>query len=45
MGLLGPNGAGKSTLFNIMSMNLRRSVGDVSLLKHDITRNIDKILP
>merc|ERR1712000_457352 len=45
MGLLGPNGAGKSTLFNIMSLNLRRSRGDVTLLKEDIGKNITKILP
>ena len=32
MGLLGPNGAGKSSMFNIMTMDLKRSDGDVKLL-------------
>jgi len=31
-GLLGPNGAGKSSLFNIGTMTLKRSGGDVKLL-------------
>lgn len=31
-GLLGPNGAGKSTMFNIMTMDLQRSGGEVRLL-------------
>ena len=30
-GLLGPNGAGKSTMFNIMTMDLRRSGGNVRI--------------
>ena len=28
-GLLGPNGAGKSTMFNIMSMDLKRTSGQI----------------
>ena len=31
-GLLGPNGAGKSSMFNIISMDLKRTSGEVSLL-------------
>jgi len=36
LGLLGPNGAGKSTAFNILSMGLDRSSGDLKLLGRDI---------
>ena len=32
LGLLGPNGAGKSTTFNITTMDLQRSRGDVKLM-------------
>lgn len=35
-GLLGPNGAGKSTLFNILTDNLKRSSGEVTLDGTDI---------
>lgn len=35
-GLLGPNGAGKSTMFNIMTMDLKRTTGEVKLLSTDI---------
>ena len=28
-GLLGPNGAGKSSMFNIMTMDMKRTSGDV----------------
>ena len=31
-GLLGPNGAGKSSMFNIMTMDLRRTSGQVKIL-------------
>ena len=31
LGLLGPNGAGKSTMFNIMTMDLRRSDGNLRI--------------
>lgn len=31
-GLLGPNGAGKSSMFNMMTMNLRRTGGDIRLM-------------
>ena len=37
-GLLGPNGAGKSTMFNIMTMDLKRSGGDVRILKTDLDK-------
>lgn len=40
MGLLGPNGAGKSTAFNILSMRLNRSFGDVKLLGRDIDEGV-----
>jgi len=30
-GLLGPNGAGKSTIFNLLTMDLRRTDGDMKL--------------
>ena len=31
LGLLGPNGAGKSTTFNMITMDLRRTKGDIKL--------------
>jgi ABC-type transport system involved in cytochrome bd biosynthesis fused ATPase/permease subunit len=34
--LLGPNGAGKSTMFNIMTMDLKRTSGDVQILNTDL---------
>jgi len=34
--LLGPNGAGKSSMFNIMTMDLKRSSGDVRILNTDL---------
>jgi len=35
-GLLGPNGAGKSSMFNVMTMDLQRTSGDVKILKTDL---------
>ena len=35
-GLLGPNGAGKSSMFNIMTMDLIRSGGDIKILKNKL---------
>ena len=35
-GLLGPNGAGKSTMFNMMTMDIKRSDGEVKLLGRDL---------
>jgi len=32
-GLLGPNGAGKSSMFNILTADMKRSGGDVKILK------------
>lgn len=32
-GLLGPNGAGKSSMFNIMTMDLRRTDGDIKIMQ------------
>lgn len=37
-GLLGPNGAGKSTMFNMMSMGLKRTSGDIGLLGNEIDK-------
>ena len=34
--LLGPNGAGKSSMFNIMTMDLKRSSGEVKILNTDL---------
>jgi ABC-type multidrug transport system ATPase subunit len=35
-GLLGPNGAGKSSMFNVMTMDLKRSDGEVSIMNTDL---------
>jgi ABC-type multidrug transport system ATPase subunit len=35
-GLLGPNGAGKSSMFNVMTMDLRRTEGEVKIMDVDI---------
>lgn len=35
-GLLGPNGAGKSSMFNVMTMDMRRTSGEVKILDTDI---------
>jgi ABC-type multidrug transport system ATPase subunit len=35
-GLLGPNGAGKSSMFNMMTMDLQRSSGEVRILNKDL---------
>lgn len=37
-GLLGPNGAGKSSMFNVMTMDLKRTSGDVRILNTDLDR-------
>jgi ABC-type multidrug transport system ATPase subunit len=37
-GLLGPNGAGKSTMFNLMSMDLKRTSGEIRLLGNEIDK-------
>ena len=34
--LLGPNGAGKSTMFNMMTMDLKRTNGDIKLLNTNL---------
>lgn len=36
LGLLGPNGAGKSTTFNITTMDLKRSRGDIKLMDFNL---------
>lgn len=38
--LLGPNGAGKSSMFNIMTLDLKRSSGEVQVLNTELD-NID----
>lgn len=38
--LLGPNGAGKSTMFNVMTLDLKRSSGEVRVLNTELD-NID----
>ena len=40
LGLLGPNGAGKSTTFNVTTMDLKRSRGDLKLMDFPLD-NID----
>lgn len=35
-GLLGPNGAGKSSMFNVMTMDLKRTDGDVKIMDTNI---------
>lgn len=37
MGLLGANGAGKSSTFNMVTMQVRRTSGDIKLLGQDIS--------
>ena len=39
-GLLGPNGAGKSTMFNMMTMDLKRSQGEIKILG----KNLDSLV-
>jgi ABC-type multidrug transport system ATPase subunit len=34
--LLGPNGAGKSSMFNIMTMDLKRSSGEVKIMNTNL---------
>lgn len=36
LGLLGPNGAGKSTSFNMVTMDLQRTSGEVKLFNTDL---------
>ena len=35
-GLLGPNGAGKSTMFNLMTMDIKRTSGEVKVMDINI---------
>jgi ABC-type multidrug transport system ATPase subunit len=37
MGILGPSGAGKSTIFKIMTMELRRDQGEISIFGNDFS--------
>ena len=44
LGLLGPNGAGKSTTFNLLTLDLQRTNGNIKILnetvdKLDIVKN------
>jgi ABC-type multidrug transport system ATPase subunit len=38
VGLLGPNGAGKSTLFSLMTMEFKRTEGQIRLMDTDLDR-------
>lgn len=38
-GLLGPNGAGKSTMFSMLSMDVARSEGEITVMD----KNVDKV--
>ena len=40
MGLLGPNGAGKSSTFNMITLQTRRTSGDIQILGKDISEPI-----
>lgn len=35
-GLLGPNGAGKSTTFNMLTMRIKRSSGEIKLMSENL---------
>jgi ABC-type multidrug transport system ATPase subunit len=37
-GLLGPNGAGKSSMFNIMTMDIKRTEGQIKVMDIDIDK-------
>jgi ABC-type multidrug transport system ATPase subunit len=37
LGIIGPNGAGKTSLFEMLTMNKKRSLGDVKLMNVPIT--------
>jgi ATP-binding cassette, subfamily A (ABC1), member 3 len=37
-GLLGPNGAGKSTMFSMLSMDVARSEGEITILGKDVDK-------
>lgn len=37
LGLLGPNGAGKSTTFNMVTLDVQMSRGNVNILGNEIT--------
>ena len=42
LGLLGPNGAGKSSLFNMVTLQIERTTGEIELRGRDI-RKIEKL--
>ena len=35
-GVLGPNGAGKSTTFNMLTMRIKRSSGEIKLMSENL---------
>lgn len=38
LGLLGPNGAGKSTTFNLLTLDLKRSDGNIKILNETVDK-------
>eukprot|EP00347_Sterkiella_histriomuscorum_P015355 403357331 len=38
-GLLGPNGAGKSSIFNMLTLQIQRTSGDIEILEKDISKH------
>ena len=42
-GLLGPNGAGKSTTFNMLTLDIPMTQGNVRMLGHSLTDNMQNV--
>ncbi len=43
LGLLGPNGAGKSTTFNMLTLDITMTHGNVRVLGSELTENMDNV--